>query len=167
MIVQMLIFGLLLFFDPTAISLNNFGFTTIAFILLWCLKQGVNAISGNIVIPMIADASDYETYLSGRYVPGMMGTVFSFVDKIVSSFATTLVGFLLAFAGYANTLPQATDGIAARGSTMFWVTMVAVIGMPMLGWIASLIALRSYPLDKKKMEEVQAHIQKLKAETRE
>ena len=38
------------------------------------------------VSSMIADCTDYEMYRSGRFVPGMMGTMFSFIDKIISSF---------------------------------------------------------------------------------
>lgn len=52
--------------------------------------------AGNIVIPMTADCADYETYRSGKYVPGLMGTLFSFVDKIVSSFAPMIAGLVFA-----------------------------------------------------------------------
>ena len=45
------------------------------------------SIASSIVIPMTADCADYEVYRSGRYVPGLMGTLFSFVDKIISSLA--------------------------------------------------------------------------------
>lgn len=165
-IVQILLFALLFFFDPTTISMSNMGFTTIAFIALWCIKSGVQAISGNIVIPMIADCSDYETYLTGRYVPGMMGTLFSFIDKIVSAFATTFTGLMLATVGYTATLPQTTDAIVAVGSPVYWVTMAALIGLPMFGWICNIIAMKFYPLDQKKMKEVQDHIQKIKREAK-
>ena len=56
-------------------------------------------------------------------------------------------------------MPQVGD---AYTPGVFWVTVGLYIGMPMLGWIASLIAMKFYPLDKEKMEEVQAHIQELK-----
>ena len=52
--------------------------------------------AGNIVIPMPADCADYETYRSGKYVPGLMGPLFSFVDKIVSSFAPMIAGLVFA-----------------------------------------------------------------------
>ena len=45
---------------------------------------------------------------------------------------------------------------------LFWVTMGLFIGLPMLGWIASIIAMKFYSLDKEKMEEIQHHIQKVK-----
>ena len=54
---------------------------TALWIGIYCLANGVKSVSSSIVIPMIADCADYETYLTGRYVPGMMGTLFSFVDK--------------------------------------------------------------------------------------
>ena len=34
---------------------------------------------------MVADCADYETYRSGKFIPGIMGTLFSLVDKLVSS----------------------------------------------------------------------------------
>ena len=33
------------------------------------LAKGISSISSGIVIPMIADCADYETYLTGRYIP--------------------------------------------------------------------------------------------------
>ena len=153
------LFALLVFGDPTQISLKNVSFMTIAFIGLYILAKGSVSVSGAFVIPMISDCADYETYLSGRFVPGMMGTLFSFVDKLISSFATTIVAFGVATIGFTERMPDVTD---VSNPQIFWMTMFLVIGMPMLGWIASLIAMKFYPLDKEKMEEVQAHIQELK-----
>ncbi|MDU1856140.1 MAG: sugar transporter, partial [Clostridium baratii] len=84
---------------------------------------------------------------------------FSFVDKIVSSFATTIIGFAVAYLGYTTSMPQATD---PNIEGMFAVTMALFIGMPMLGWIASLIAMKFYPLDEEKMKEIQSKIQEIK-----
>ena len=153
------VFATFLVFDPTQIGSS--AVPTIVFLILFCIYKGVQSISGNIVIPMIADCADYETYLTGRYVPGMMGTLFSFVDKIISSLATTVVGFFLVFAGYKTTLPQVGD---PTSPTIFWVAMFTMFGLPIIGWIASLIAMKFYPLDEKKMNEVQETIARLKKE---
>ncbi|HZG71620.1 MAG TPA: MFS transporter, partial [Chondromyces sp.] len=75
---------LFFFIDPTTISLTNLGIATISFIILYSLGMGFGGLTGNMVIPMIADCSDYETHITGRYVPGMIGTIFSFVDKVIS-----------------------------------------------------------------------------------
>ncbi len=154
-----LMFLLLVLGDPTKISFENIGLMTVLFIVLTCLSKGVMGVSGGIVIPMIADCADYETYLSGRYVPGMMGTLFSFIDKLISSLATTIIGFAVASIGYTKTMPQPTD---AYTPTIFWLTMFLFIGMPVLGWIASIIAMKFYPLDDVKMQEVQTKIRELK-----
>ena len=59
------------------------------------------------IIPMIADCTDYEMYRSGRFVPGMMGTMFSFIDKIISSFSAMIQGFALTLAGVGNVVIKA------------------------------------------------------------
>ena len=149
--------GVFVVFDPTQIGTSMVP--TIAFLIVHCIYNGVKSISGNIVIPMIADCADYETSLTGRYVPGMMGTLFSFVDKIISAFANTIVGFLLAAIGYTTTLPQVGDPMT---NNIFLVAMFTYLGLPIIGWVASIIAMKFYPLDDKKMEEVQATLAQLR-----
>lgn len=151
--------ALLVFGDPTQISLKNISVMTVAFIAIYIVARGAVGVSGAFVIPMISDCADYETYRSGRFVPGMMGTLFSFVDKMISSFATTIIAFAVAAIGFTNRMPDVTD---VSNPQIFWMTMFLFAGMPMLGWIASIIAMKFYPLDKAKMEEVQEHIQELK-----
>lgn len=147
--------------DPTKISLENFSIMTALWIGIYCLANGVKSVSSSIVIPMIADCADYETYLTGRYVPGMMGTLFSFVDKMISSFATTVVGFVVAGIGYTATMPDVTD---AYTPALFWATAFLFIGLPIIGWVCSLIAMKFYPLDDKKMLEIQAKLDEIRNE---
>lgn len=153
------LFLILFIGDPTKISLSNIGLMTILWIVVYSLGYGASSLASGIVIPMIADCADYETYLSGKYVPGMMATLFSFVDKLVSSFATTIVGIAVAYLGYTSSMPQATD---PNVGGMFAVTVALFIGMPMIGWVIGLIAMKFYPLDDKKMAEVQETIQDIK-----
>ena len=126
------------------------------------LAKGISSISSGIVIPMIADCADYETYLTGRYIPGMMGTLFSFIDKLISSFATTIIGFAVAAIGFTTAMPQATD---AYTQELFWVITGLFMWMPLLGWICSLIAMKFYPLDERRMAEVQEKISEMKKDT--
>ena len=109
---------------------------------------------------MIADCADYELYQSGNYAPALMGTVFGFFDKVISSFAATIVGWFCVLIGYSERFPTQEDPLT---SGVFWVTIFLFIGMPILGWIASLIAMKFYPLDKEKMIEVQAKIADIKS----
>ena len=147
--------------DPTKISLENFNIMTALWIGIFCLANGFKSVSSSIVIPMIADCADYETYLTGRYVPGMMGTLFSFVDKMISSFATTVVGFVIASIGYTSTMPEVTDAYTPE---LFWATSFLFIGLPIIGWVCSLIAMKFSPLDDKKMLEIQAKLDEIRNE---
>ena len=143
--------------DPQKIRFGKGGsfVVTVLFLLVYCIHNGVKSIVSNIVVPMIADCSDYETYKTGRYVPGMLGTLFSFVDKAVSSFGNTIAGFFLAGLGYVHTTPQAGD---AYSTLLFLYVMLAFIGLPILGWLISVIAMRYYSLDDTKMREIGAKL---------
>ena len=151
----------MIFGDPTKISLEHIGLMTIAYIGLYTLVYGFANINVGLATPMIADCADYELYQSGNYAPALMGTVFGFFDKVISSFASTIVGWFCVMIGFADRFPTQEDPLT---SGIFWVTLFLFIGMPILGWIASLIAMRFYPLDKEKMVEVQAKIADIKAQ---
>ncbi|WP_087974174.1 MFS transporter [Oceanobacillus rekensis] len=154
----------LLVIEPSAISLTNIGITTIIFLILYSLGMGSTSLTPAIVIPMIADVSDYETYKTGRYVPGMMGTIFSFVDKLISSLAPALVGFLLFFIGYRDEFPQLGETLTVA---LLIMTLVMKFGIPILGWICTLIAMKYYDLDDKRMKEIQTAIAEIKNNAKE
>ena len=124
------------------------------------LDGGVTGISGNIVIPMTADCADYEVYRSGKYVPGLMGTLFSFVDKLISSFAPMLVSICYAAIGFKETLP---DLGVAYSNKLFYTTLALAYGSVIFGLACNIVAMKFYPLTKEKMEEIQVEIAAIKA----
>lgn len=150
--VQLAITLLLIFGDPTKIDLKSFGFMNIAFVVLIIALNGIRNIGSNMMIPMMADCTDYEVYRSGHYVPGLIATVYSFIDKLISSFATTAVGAFVAVIGYKNSVPQVGD---ASTPEILMITILLFCGMPILGWIASIIAMKFYPLTGEKMKEIE------------
>lgn len=158
-IVYSALFVLLWLGDPSTISFSNMSFMTIAFLVLFILGNGVRTVSGGIVIPMIPDITDYETYKTGRYAPGVMGTIFSFVDKMISSFGQTIIGITLAWVGFTEVFPT-TETPATEG--LFWVTMLLFIGLLIIAWTASLIAMKFYELDSERMAEIQEVLQERK-----
>ena len=145
--------------DPTQIDLKSFSFMNVSFLLLYILSNGIRNIGSNMMIPMMADCTDYEVYRSGHYVPGLIATVYSFVDKLISSFAATIVGIFVAILGYTNTVPQVGDELTTG---IFVVTMLLYNGMPILGWVISIVAMKFYPLTGEKMKEIEDHIVKVK-----
>ncbi len=94
------------------------------------------------LISMIADAADYEYYTNNRFILGMIGTTFSFIDKIVSSLSSTLIGVILSAAGFVSITETPWS------STMFWTVLVAYCAVPALGHLFSIIGMHYHPLKK-------------------
>ena len=126
---------------------------TILFIVFFGIGYGAYYATADMPIPMVADCSDYETYRSGKYIPGIMGTLFSLVDKLVSSLAQTLVAFIFLLCAGLSDLP--TDSTPYSGGIKVAVIVMFCI-IPMLAWAATLIAMKSYSLTGAKMKEIQA-----------
>ena len=125
---------------------------TILFILCFGLGYGAYYATADMPIPMVADCSDYETYRSGKYIPGIMGTLFSLVDKLVSSLAPTLVAFIFMASPRLPDLP--TDATPfSQGIKIAVIVMFCVI--PMVAWLATLWAMHGYSLTGAKMKEIQ------------
>ena len=133
---------------------------TILYVVLTIAFGAFQGISGNIVIPMTADCADYEVYRTGKYVPGMMGTLFSFVDKIISSMAPMIAGMMFAAIGFKQALP---DVKTPYSTSLHYVYVFLAHGMIILGLICNLVALKFYPLTKEKMAEIQGEIAEIKA----
>lgn len=124
---------------------------TVWFVLVFSLLNGCKSIINNMVVPMIADCSDYELMRSGKYVPGLMGALFSFVEKAVSAFGTAFVGIVLTFIGYGKVLPQVGEPVT---NTLRWSTIFLFCIVPIVGWLFTLLAMHFYELDKKTMQKV-------------
>ena len=147
--------------DTWGTLFNGWTATGLIFILLIIAWRGVQALSSSIVITMTADCADYEVYRTGKYVPGLMGTLFSFVDKLVSSLATTLVALFYSMVGFKDALP---DTLTPYSDGIFWATIGCFVLLPIVGWLCNVVAMHFYPLTKEKMEEIQAEIGRIKAE---
>ena len=153
--------------DPSTMSLpgvegfTGFNFFTLAFLGLWLGFKGFSGISGNIVIPMTADCADYEVARSGKYVPGLMGTLFSFVDKMISSLGSTIVGLMCAAIGFTETLPGPNTPLTPQ---LKFIGVFCLYGLVIIGLICNIIAMKFYPLTKEKMQEIQEEIARIKSQ---
>ncbi|MGL4346029.1 MAG: MFS transporter [Cellulosilyticaceae bacterium] len=152
--------ALIIFGDVTTISLANLNLITIVYVTILIVKGALHNVSSNLVIPMIADCADYEVFRSKKYVPGMMGTLFSFVDKLISSLATTIINVGLAMIGYATMLPQIGD---APTPILVKFYLICAVFIPAFGLFCNVIAMKFYPLDKEKMHEIQSTIAEIKS----
>lgn len=156
------------FGDPSSMLATNengetvfvWGAFAITHAVLNIVLSAATGLAGNIVIPMTADCADYEVYRTGKYVPGLMGTLFSFVDKLISSAAPMIAGVCFAAIGFADRLPDVTDSYSVP---LHLVALFLMYGMIILGLVCNVIALKFYPLTKEKMEEIQDEIAAIKA----
>lgn len=144
--------------DPTQISKSIVP--TVIFVILYSVMSSFKSTTNAACQSMTLDIQDYEFYLHGKYMGPMVNSVGSMLSKIVDSFSSILIAACIAQLGYVDTMPQPGD---PSSSLLFWITMFLWLGMPALGYIASIIAMHWYPLDAKTMEEVQKHNQELRA----
>ena len=142
-------FNLIIFDQNGKLAINLY---TIAFILFFGVGYGAYYATADMPIPMVADCADYETYRSGKFIPGIMGTLFSLVDKLVSSLSATVVALVVGFIGIKQLPTKATPYVAG----MNWVVIVLFCLIPMLAWVATLWAMKGYELDGKRVKEIQA-----------
>lgn len=134
------------------LSLRHINLYTILFVLFFGIGYGAYYATADMPIPMVADCSDYETFRSGKYIPGIIGTLFSLVDKLVSSLGSTIVGLAVTAIGL-STLP---DGTTPYSDGMHTLVIILFCIVPMLAWIATLVAMHGYKLTGARMKEIQA-----------
>ena len=158
---QVVMTGVLMQENINAVSFNprHINGITVWFVLVYILLNGCKSITNNMVVPMIADCSDYERYRSGRFVPGLMGALFSFVDKVFAALGTAFVGLVMLVMGYNRRFPQIGDELTGelKGTTLF-----LYCGLPIICWLLSLFFMKFYELDKRKMFEVSKKLRREK-----
>ena len=125
---------------------------TVLFIIFFGVGYGAYYATADMPIPMVADCADYETYCSGKFIPGIMGTLFSLVDKLVSSLSSTIVSVGLLCIGIKDLPTKATP--YEDGMNLVVIAMFCVI--PMIAWIATLIAMKGYALTGERMKVINA-----------
>ena len=134
------------------LSISNINLYTVLFVVFFGVGYGAYYATADMPIPMVADCADYETYRSGKFIPGIMGTLFSLVDKLVSSLSATVVSVALLFIG-VNDLPTKTTAYTAG---MKWVVIALFCLVPMAAWAVTLLAMRGYELDGKRIKTINA-----------
>lgn len=134
---------------------------TAMFFILTLLLNGAKMCVTASTGAMNADIIDFELERTGKFLPATIAATYSFMDKLISSLGATIAAGCVALIGYKSVMPQPTD---APTQSILIMTMFLYYGMPILGWICTLIAMRFSPLSKEKMIDVQKSIQAKKQE---
>lgn len=154
------VLALLLLWNPnTAMHMSimkdgklSINLYTVLFILFFGVGYGAYYATADMPIPMVADCADYETYRSGRFIPGIMGTLFSLVDKLVSSLSATVVGIAVTIIGL-DALPTKTTPYTSGMNT---VVIILFCILPMCAWALTLWSMKGYELSGERVKEIQA-----------
>lgn len=152
--------GLILLIAFTDISVGEegtFGVLLIIFLILYVIEQAVRGFATATFTPMIADCIDYEEFITGKKNPGMIGTMYSLIEKFVSSLSTTVAGIAVALVGFGEVAPTVTTQLT---SGLYYAGLFLVLGIPILSAIFTVVQMLRYPLTKEKMIEVQEQISK-------
>lgn len=148
--------------DPTQIAVMMSP-AMLVYVVLNLAQNGSNMCITTANTSFMADTIDYELDRSGRYVPAVVTGSYSLVDKIITAVSATIAAGAAAMLGYHSTLPQPGEPCT---SAIFWVTMAIRFGMPIAGWICTLVAMRFCGLDKEEMVRVQKRIAEKKEAAR-
>lgn len=143
--------------DPSKIA--QMGAMTIIYVLLTFCKNGAMMCVSTANTSFMSDIIDYELDRSGRYIPAVVTGVYSFLDKIISSVSALIAAGAVALIGYTKTMPQPGETCTPQ---IFWLTMIITYGLPILGWICTLIAMKFCKLNKEEMIAVQKRIENKK-----
>lgn len=152
----------LFYFDDAGkfhISVNAF---TIIWIIMYGCGYGAYNCCSEMCIPMVADCTDYETYRSGQYVPGIMGTIFSLIDKVVSSAAVlfTTIFTVYLIPGLNGALPSTGVDLKPIVDSGYQgvklSALICVCFLPMISWLVTMFSMTKYDLSGEKLKEIQA-----------
>ncbi len=146
---------------PTGMAkIGVMGLPLIIYAILQLFKQGSMMVLTTATSAMRGDIVDQEYARSGNYMPAILAGIYSFIDKIISSFSSAIAAACIALVGYTTTIPQMGDKATWP---IFWMCMFLTFGLPIIGWLCNVVAMKFYSLDKEAMVEVQKTLAERKA----
>lgn len=146
------------FTDMSAIP-TSMGMT-IAFFGFTLLFNGSKMCVTTAQTTMRNDIVDYELDRSGKMLAGTVTATYNFIDQFISSLGSTIAALGAAAVGYVTTAPQPTDPATPAIKAM---TLFLYYGVPMLGYLIGLCAMKNYKLTREEMVNVQKRIAEKKA----
>lgn len=154
--INLIVASACLILGPTGMALIGAGGFVMYLYMALMMGKSAATMCLNIAESMMrADVIDYELYRSGNFMPGMVGAIYSFTEQIVSSFGSTIAAVAVAAIGYTTVMPQLGDEATW---SILWIVELLMFGLPILGWLANIVAMHFYELDKERMVEIQSEI---------
>jgi len=121
------------------LAMGSFSFSAAAF---WTLLGSVNA-----------DVMDYDELETGKRREGAFASCSSWIMKCGLALGAGACGLMLSATGFDAKL----DG-AQSAQTIFLIRLM-VAGVPIIGFVVAIIALRFFPLTRERMAEIRSQLE--------
>jgi len=160
-IIWNIVFALFIVFVPGK-GASHFGLWLIVFFILMLGNNALKMVVSTSTNAMRMDVVDYELYRSGKYLPATVSAVYSFIDKLISALAPMLATLAIGIVGYTGSkIPMASDELTIG---IRIITAALFCGLPILGWVCTIFAMKKFSLTKEEMERIQVEIASKKEE---
>ena len=138
-------YGSLFSIVPLAVLLLKPVVPSAALIVLITLFGLISTVPSALAWAMLPDCVDYAEYVTGVKGNGVVSSTFSFMNKFCGAIGAFLASYLLGIFGFAANQEQT--------QTVLFIIVVLRFGIPILGYIASLLSMHFYELtDERNME---------------
>ncbi|KAF1299076.1 hypothetical protein BAU15_00065 [Enterococcus sp. JM4C] len=141
-----------------AIDMRSIATNTVLMVVFFALLLLTNGTKMVVTIAngaMRSDIIDFELDKSGRFMPAVVTASYNFIDQLVTSLGTTIAALAVSLIGYTTVSPQPTD---APTPAIKWMTLFLFYGIPIIGWLIGLVAMKYYDLSREEMVNVQSRI---------
>jgi GPH family glycoside/pentoside/hexuronide:cation symporter len=109
-----------------------------------------------LMMSMTSDVIDIDELNTGKRREGSLGAIYWWMVKFGTAVAGLISGLILSLVSFQSNAPTQTD------ETMFWLR-VFFVGIPILGTLTALWAMKDYDIDEAKALEVRNLLDKRKA----
>lgn len=109
-----------------------------------------------LMMSMTSDVIDIDELNTGKRREGSLGAIYWWMVKFGTAVAGLLSGLILSLVSFQSNAATQTD------ETMFWLR-IFFVGIPILGTLTAIWAMRDYDIDETKAREVRDLIEKRKA----
>lgn len=147
------------------------GISVFGYILLWLLfvpgkpylflfalpffSFGIGSLF-TLMMSMTSDVIDIDELNTGKRREGTLGAIYWWMVKFGTAVAGLLSGLILSLVAFKSNAPAQTD------ETMFWLR-IFFVGIPILGTLTAMWAMKDYDIDESKALEVRDQLAKRKA----
>lgn len=109
-----------------------------------------------LMMSMTSDVIDIDELNTGKRREGSLGAIYWWMVKFGTAVAGLLSGMILSLVAFQSNAATQTD------ETMFWLR-IFFVGIPILGTLAAIWAMKDYDIDEMKAREVRDLLEKRKA----